>query len=372
VKSLNLLHLNTERGWRGGEVQTLLLARGLAERGHRCVLVAPPESRLVAEGRKAGLEVEAVDARGEFDPGAVLALARLVRKLGPELLHYHTSHAVTLGTLAMAFSRRIPAVASRRVSFPLSRNPLARLKYTHRVVRVIAVSSGIREILVSSGIPSQRVVTIHSAVDLQRFRTVPSREESRAALGYDGQVTLVGAIGHLAEHKGHRVLVEAAWLLALGPGDFRFLVVGGGELEAVLRRRIQELGLQETFRLLGHSDRVDHLLPALDMLVFPSLSGEGSPAVLKEAMACGVPIVASGISGVEEVVEDGREGLLVRPGDPQILKDVILRLASDRNLRLQLGRHGRERAREFSVERMVERTQAVYREVLERGTRSKP
>jgi glycosyltransferase involved in cell wall biosynthesis len=368
VKSARLLHLNTERGWRGGEVQTLLLARGLAERGHQCILAAPSESRLIAEGRKAGLEVEAVEARGEFDPTAVIALARLVRRLGPGLLHFHTSHAVTLGTLAMAFSRRIPAVASRRVSFPLSRNPLARLKYTHRVDRVIAVSSGIREILVSSGVPSHNVVVIHSAVDLERFRTLPSREESRAALGYDDQVTLVGAIGHLAEHKGHRVLVEAAGQLSRGSRAFRFLLVGRGELETVLRRRIQELGMEKTFRLLGHSDRIDHLLPAFDLLVFPSLSGEGSPAVLKEAMACGVPIVASGISGVEEVVRNGREGLLVRPGDPQILKDAILRLASDRNLATELGGRGRNRAQEFSVPRMVERTQAVYRELLEAGS----
>ncbi|HEV8374830.1 MAG TPA: glycosyltransferase family 4 protein, partial [Candidatus Polarisedimenticolia bacterium] len=197
MRGARLLHLNTERGWRGGEVQTLLLARGLAQRGHRCVLAAPSGSRLIAEGREAGLEVEPLEARGEFDPKAVITLARLYRRLRPELLHFHTSHAVTLGTLAMALAGRIPAVASRRVSFPLSRNPLARLKYTHRVRRIIAVSSGIREILLAAGIPAEHLVTIHSAVDLDRFKTLPSRGESRADLGYDDRIVLVGAVGHL-------------------------------------------------------------------------------------------------------------------------------------------------------------------------------
>src|SRR5882672_4462319 len=170
MTSWNLLHINTERDWRGGEAQTLLLARGLKARGHRCWLAAPGGSPLESRAREMGLEVLSFSCRGEFDPGAIRRLALFLNAHSPRLIHYHTSHAITLGSLASLWAGRRIAVASRRVSFPLSRNPLARLKYTWRVDRVIAVSEAIREVLLTAGVPRERVVVIPSAVDLERLQ----------------------------------------------------------------------------------------------------------------------------------------------------------------------------------------------------------
>jgi len=360
-----VIHINTERGWRGGEVQTLVLARGLARRGHPCLLVAPPASPLQGKAEMAGLPVAPLRSRGEFDLFAVARLARLFRSFRPDLVHYHTSHAITLGTLASLRSGRVAAIATRRVSFPLSRNPLARWKYTRRVDRVIAVSHGILELLAAAGVPRERINVIPSAVDLDRFRELPAREESRESLGYAQSDFVVGAIGHLAEHKGHAVLLEAVRHLAPQHPALRFLLVGQGELKDDLLRRIRTLGLEARVRLLGFADEVAEILPALDVLAFPSLSGEGSPAVLKEAMACGVPVVASRISGVEEVVRDGAEGILVPPGNAAALAEALVRIASDRSLGIEFGRRGRERAREFGADKMLDATVAVYRALLE-------
>jgi glycosyltransferase involved in cell wall biosynthesis len=365
VRPARLVHLNTERGWRGGEIQTLLLFRGLAGRGHQCLLVAPPDSPLAARSAEQHIPLQTVSARGEFDLPAAWTLAGILRRFQPDLVHYHTSHAITLGTLASYRAGRIPAVASRRVSFPLSRNPLAAWKYTHRVDRVIAVSEGIRNNLVTAGVPRERLDIIHSAVDLSRFRSLPEREAVRRKLGYPGQEFLVGAVGHLARHKGHAVLVEAARRLVLEGGEFRFLLVGQGEQEEALRRQIIESNLAGLFRLEGFAAEVAEILPGLDLLVFPSLSGEGSPAVLKEAMACGIPIVASSISGVEEVVRHGQEGILVEPGDAAALAAAIRRVASDRSLGIECARRGRERVQGFGVESMVESTERVYGKLLE-------
>jgi glycosyltransferase involved in cell wall biosynthesis len=365
VRPARLLHVNTERGWRGGEAQTLLLSRGLKERGHQCLVAAPPDSALANRAREAGVSVGTFSSRGEFDPSGILAIARLSRQFHPELIHYHTSHAVTLGSLASFISGRIPAVASRRVSFPLSRNPLAVWKYTQRVDRIIAVSEGIRKHLVSSGIPQERTAVIHSAIDLDRFRKVPDRQDIRRRMGYDPGEFVVGTIGHLAEHKGHGVLVEAAAQLSAGHNSLRYLIVGTGEREKALRRQIGAVNLEKVFRLLGFSEEVADILPALDLFVFPSLSGEGSPAVVKEAMACGLPIVASSISGVVELIHDGLEGLLVPPGDARALSAAILRFASDQSLRIQCGRLGQEGVRRFGVDRMLDQTEALYGELLE-------
>jgi L-malate glycosyltransferase len=364
VSPARLIHFNTEMRWRGGELQTLLLSRELVRRGHQCLVLTPPASTLATKARESGVPVETIASRGEFDLPAVLSLARLIRRFQPDLIHYHTSHAITLGTLASFASSRIPTVASRRVSFPLSRNPLAVWKYTLRVDRIIAVSEGIRDLMSRSGIAPERITVIHSAIDLDRFRHLPDRQEARRSLGYGHEDFVVGSVGHLAEHKGHAVLVEAAGRLAADYGFLRFLVVGAGEREDALRRQIRNLGLQEVFRLRGFTEEVANLLPALDLFVFPSLSGEGSPAVLKEAMACGLPIVASAISGVEEVIQEGQEGFLVPPGDARALGDVILRVASDRSLGIECGRLGRERVVRFSVDRLVDQTEALYQELL--------
>jgi glycosyltransferase involved in cell wall biosynthesis len=360
---LSLLHVNTERGWRGGEAQTLMLARGLEERGHRCRLAVPPGSPLEQRARQEGIEAAPLAARGELDPAAIIALARMLRRFRPDLVHCHTSHAVTLGTLASFFAGRRAAVATRRVSFPLSRNPLARIKYTFRLDRVIAVSEGIRETLAAAGVPRERITVVHSAVDLRRFDPPRDRQACRRELGYAEEVFVVGCAGHLAEHKGHRVLVEAAGRLGDNP-RMQFLLVGKGEKEEELRQQIAALGLDGKFRLAGFREDLESILPALDLLAFPSLSGEGSPAVLKEAMACGLPVVASAISGVEEVVRQGSEGLLVPPGDPAALAQAIRFFAADRERGLEFGGRGRERSGEFRPERMVEMTEKVYREVL--------
>ena len=369
MTSWNLLHINTERDWRGGEAQTLLLAQGLQARGHRCDLAAPGGSPLESRAREMGLEVLPFTSRGEFDLKAIRRLALILHARSPSLIHYHTSHAITLGSLASLRAGRRLAVASRRVSFPLSRNPLARFKYTWRVDRVIAVSEAIRDALLEAGVRRERVVVIPSAVDLERLRANADRASGRRDLGVAEEEFLVGAVGHLALHKGHAVLVEAARRVAAKEPKVRFVLTGIGEQEEDLRRRIEAAGLTAIFRLTGFRKEIAGIVSALDALAFPSLSGEGSPAVLKEAMACGVAIVASDIHGVREIVRPGREGLLVPPKDPEALADALLRLARDRELRVECARRGRERSLEFSVARLVDRTEALYRDLLEAGRR---
>ena len=363
MTALRVLHVNTEKGWRGGEAQTLLLARGLSMKGHAAMLAVPGGSRLLALGRAAGLQTAPLQARGELDPAGAWRLARLWKRFRPDVLHYHTSHAVTLGTLASYLAGRRPAVASRRVSFPLSRNPAARFKYTHRVDRVLAVSGGIRDLLAQAGIPESHLRVVHSAIDLERFRALRDRLEVRRELGLPSEAFVIGTVGHLAAHKGHRILVDAA-ARSTARARCRYLVVGTGECEASLREAVLRLGLQDSFRFLGFLERVEEILPALDLFAFPSLSGEGSPAALKEAMACGIPVVASRISGVEEVARDGVEALLVPPGDAGALAAAVDRFACDERLCLDFGRRGRQQAREFGVDRMVEATESVYRDVL--------
>lgn len=362
-----ILHLNTERSWRGGEAQTLRLAAGLRDRGHRCLVAAPPGSPLLDRAAGAGLEPLPFRARGELDPAAALRLARILGTWRVQLLHDHTAHAVTLGTLASLVAGRRPVVATRRVSFPVRGRFLGRLKYSFRIDRLIAVSEAIRARLIADGFDPRHVVTVHSGIDLERFER-GDRSRFRATLGAPAgfeTAFLVGTAGHLAAHKGIDLFLDAAALAARELPQLRFVIIGRGEEEGRLRARAARLGLSERVVFTGFRDDMPDVFAGLDLFVLASLSGEGSPAVVKEAMAAGVVVAATALEGLEEIVEDRRHALLTPPGNAPALARTIVLLASDPALRERLVVAAREKVREFTADQMVERTERVYHSVLE-------
>ncbi|MEK7283199.1 MAG: glycosyltransferase [Acidobacteriota bacterium] len=368
MKPRTILHLNTEAGWRGGEAQTLRLAAGLRARGHRCLIVGVPGGDLVRRASAAGLEVVPMPMRGELDLRAARGLARIVREAGVDLVHYHTAHAVTIGTLATLFLRRRPAtVAARRLSFPLRSALFGRLKYSFRVDRVIAVSEAIRRLLLRQGLDAGRVVTVHSGIDPERFTRGDGRrfrESLRPALGADtDKAFLIGTAGHLAAHKGIDLFLEAAAGAAAECPEARFLVVGRGEGETDLRREAARLGLEGRVVFAGFRDDMPDVFAGLDLFVLASTSGEGSPAVLKEAMAAGTPVVATALDGIEEILGDARHGLLVPPGNAPALARAMIVLARDPDLRSGYATAAKTKVLEFTADRMVERTGEVYRSI---------
>jgi len=375
---VRVLHVNTEEGWRGGEAQTLMLARGLRLRGHDSILAARAGSALASRAGQEGFEIWTHAMRGEFDPGAVLGLARLLRSRRPDVVHYHTSHAVTLGTfaglLAFPYHGRLPAVLTRRVSFSLRRNPLARLKYRFHIDHVIAVADGVRWVLIADGIAPGKVSVIHSGIDLARFgvRDTPGAGRFRAEAGVPPEATLIGCVGALVAHKGQERLLEAFTSLAGGRPGLHLALVGDGPLRAELEGKAALLGIAQRVHLAGFREDIPAVMSALDIMALPSISGEGSPAVVKEAMACRVPVVATELDGVREIVDEGVDALLVPPGDAARLAQALDALLADAALRERLAARALEKVRHYSVETMVERTEEVYVRVLAARARRAP
>jgi glycosyltransferase involved in cell wall biosynthesis len=255
---------------------------------------------------------------------------------------------------------RPKVVASRRVSFPL-RSALSLWKY-RRADAVVAVSGEIREGLLAQGLGESRVWTIHSGVELARFQRLPSRSWSRERFGIPADVRVVGAVGALVEHKGHRVLLEAiARLREQGQASTLFLA-GEGQLRERLAAEAQDRGVH--LKLLGYVEEPSELFPALDVLALPSLSGEGSPGVIKEAAAGGVPVVATDVSGTSEILRGGREALIVVPGDSEALAAALARLLGDPIEARKLSGAARVRIEEFSMDRMAQAHHELYRALL--------
>lgn len=328
---------------------------------------APEVEPLAARAAALGVPVRRVSPLPLGLAGArrVPALARLLRAERPDLFHAHMSSPVACKwALAAAVLARVPAVLGtvQVGSYePPNRSADWQLRLLSRGVdRYLAVSREIAAELVERlGWPAARIEVVHNAVEPERL-AVAAPPGLREQLGGSGTRVLVLTAARLDAQKGHPVLLEAA---AAVP-EAVFVLAGDGPERPKLEALAEKLGVAERVRFLGRRDDVPELLAACDVFALPSLY-EGSSLAVLEAMAAGRPVVSSAIGGTEELVEDGRSGLLVPPGDPQALASALRRLIADPELRRTLAIRARERVeRELTRKQMTARVEAAYRRTL--------
>lgn len=355
-----ILHVDTARGWRGGQNQVWLTALGMSSRGHDVVLACRAGGELEAKARRAGLRVRPVPFRGDLWPPAVAALATVLRKERPEVAQLHDPHAVSACLIARRLAGHLPMVATRRVDFPL-RGSLSRAKY-RSCERVIAVSTAIRDVLLGARLGEERLRLVYEGV-----RDRPPTAGGRAALselGVPEGALVVGNVAALTDHKDHATLLEAASRAVRERPDVRFVIVGEGEKRAELVEHRRRLGLEDKVIFAGFRDDLDRLLPAFDVFCLSShLEGLGTS--LLDAMAFARPIVATAAGGIPDAVEDGVTGRLVPVRDAAALAQALVSLLADPARREEMGALGRRRfLARFTAERMVEDTLAVYAELV--------
>jgi glycosyltransferase involved in cell wall biosynthesis len=359
--TINVIHVDTERGWRGGERQALWLADELARRGVGTVVAARSGEPLAVRALERGLDTIACDPANELDPVAALRLRGEITRRGIHIVHAHTAHAVAVAALA-TLGTRARVVVARRVDFPLRRNIGTRLKYGRAAV-MIAISRAVADVLERSGVDRARIRVVPDGVDLHRI-VVPATRETHAALGIASGQPVVVQVAQLVGHKDPLNFVRALVRVRERVPGVQALLVGEGSLRPDVEREIQLLQLQSTLHLAGYRTDADALLSAADVVCLSS-SEEGMGSVLLDALAFGKPIAATRAGGIPEVIVDGECGLLAPIRDPAALGDAISRLIMDDELRTRVAAAARLRAAQFSVERLTDRTLAVYESVLE-------
>ena len=239
---------------------------------------------------------------------------------------------------------------------------------SRRVVDAVIVNSAAaaRELSGRFHVPESKIENIGVGTDLERISSATPAMELKRELGL-GDSKVVGVVAKLSPVKGHGHFLAAAAFMSKAYGNVRFLVVGDGPERTRLERTADELGLSGKVHFVGVRDDVPAVLKLMDVLVLSSLS-EGSPNVLLEGMAAGVPIVATGVGGVPELVEDGVSGLLVDPGDAPGLSNAVLRLLNDAGRAREMGERGRAFAvGNYDINRVVARVEDVLSGLLERA-----
>jgi glycosyltransferase involved in cell wall biosynthesis len=359
-----VLHVDTERGWRGGERQVYWLAAELARRGHTSIVAARAGEPLFNRARAGGLVVANCAPITELDPRAAWRLRRVIDQCAIDVVHAHTAHAVAVAALATLGRRRTALVVSRRVDFRLRDNLGTRWKYG-RAARIIAISNAVARVLEESGIPGDRVSVVPDGVDVHR-QIAPADHTVLASLGVSRGGPLVVQVAQLVGHKDPLNFVRAMARVRERIPAAQAVMVGDGPLRTEVEREIAALAIGDAVHLAGYRDDADALLAAADVACLSSRE-EGMGSVLLDALAFGVPVAATRAGGIPEVIADGHSGLLAERENPQALADAITRVLADPALAARLSANGRERASEFSVERMTDRTIEVYARALDQA-----
>jgi len=367
-----VLHL-IETGGPGGAEQMMVRLAARLGPGYRpeAALIRDSWLRTALQGR--GVPVTMLRSK----PGGPLAgfgdvltlydLLRLIQKRRVAILHTHEFFMTMLGLLA-SWLTGVPLVATVHGKNYYADRFRRRIVYRlagRLAEQVVAVSEDVRSFLAERvGISPTMVRVVPNGVPIDEQPSGEKISALRRSLGLEPHSRVVGTVGSLYPVKGHKFLIDGAPHVIRRCPHVIFLIVGRGGLREELEGRVQQLGVARHFRFLGHREDVHDLLALCDVFVLPSLS-EGMPLSLLEAMGAGVPSVATRVGGVSEVVDHGKTGLLVSPGDSQALAESIIKLLEDRTLARQMGQYARDVvARRFSVSRMVDDYKEIYARLI--------
>lgn len=354
----------------GAERMVLHLARGLQEAGREPVVVTLRSGWMTERAQGLGVPVWILPQARGLDPAWVLRLARRLRREEIDLLHSHEFAMNVFGGMAAVVARR-PHVATlhgRAYATDRRRRALAYRGLRRGGMRLVAVSRDLAGYLAARlRLPVEALSVVPNGIPLPERRgpagpageaaRTDAQREARRETGLPVEARVVVAVGNLYPVKDHATLLRA---LAALPEDVHVAIAGRGEEEPRLRRLADELGLAPRCHLLGVRDDVPRLLATADVFAQPSRS-EGLPLAVLEAMGAALPVVATRVGGLPEVVVEGETGHLVPPGDPEALATVLGRVLAGPDRGRSLGEAGRALAeREFSVRAMVERYLALY------------
>ena len=361
---MHILHLATEKTWRGGENQLGYLLRESQSLAvtHTVALPAQAESKAKYQPYASLLELP---FRPIFHPSLLASLLHFLRHSGCDIIHAHTSKGHSLGLLLKYCGAPQPLIVHRRVETKISRSPWSQAKYlSPKIAHYIAISKKIAEDLVLGGVADKRISIIPSAVDPKPYGDLDrktSRKKLLQELDLPQNNHLVMTVSHLSPLKGIDTFIRAFSNISSQHPDWHAVIVGAGEEKEHLVELVSYLKQEQRITFLGFRSDVPELLSAADILCLPS-TWEGLGTILLDAILAGCTVIGSSVGGIPEIIKDGETGLLFPAQDQNRLATSIARAMADPSLRQQLNSQARDHVQQtFSLHAMVEKTIELYK-----------
>ena len=359
---MRILHVSSEASWRGGEQQIAYLIQESRDRGVEIELIVRDGSAFQHFAQEQNFKNSACS----FSGLSLIAGARLLKKASNEvdLIHVHSGKGHDVLAFAYLLGMKRPSILSRRVDFEAKKNPWAEWKYNHPgIKRVLCVSDAIAAMMQRALKSPEKALTVHSGVDLERYNGIQRKGVLHSLLGLSPETRLVGVVAALAPHKDLFTFIDTCAMLAQQDDSLRYVIIGEGALRKELEEHVERKGLSEKLFMLGFMLNALELLPDLDVFLLTSKT-EGLGTSIIDAMASGVPVVATHAGGIPELVVHEKTGLLADIGDENSLAKNVIRLLSSAELCERLTLAARKHIQDFSFQITASRTIEIYEEVL--------
>jgi len=367
-KVVNVLHVVSRLPVGGVENMLLKIINAYDKnRFHASVCCIMEGGEIADELKRAGYKVEILDKmkRHGFDPGAVHALYRLMKRENIHILRTHQYHANLYGRIAGKLSGVPIIIPSFHNLSEYPHKPRLHKRAFNYFLgsfsdALVAVSNAVASDMIRfDRVNPEKIKLVYNGVPIERYNSSMSRVEARRIHGLPLHGILTGSVGRLTEQKGHRYLIEAFSSL----NDKSLVIAGDGHLRNKLQELANHLKVACEFTGTVSPEKIPSFLRALDIFCFPSL-WEGFGTALVEAMAAGLPVVASDIPPHREVLGDA--GIFVPPGDNDAIEKAIKRLINDSSLREALGKKAGERAKLFTIENAVKTYENLFEDILKK------
>ncbi len=357
---MNILHTETLKKWGGQQNRVLSEAIGLNRKGHKVVIACNRGSVLAHKAKEAGLKLYELNMSKHAHIANIPKLMRIIRQERIEIVSTHSSVDSWAGGIAAKLTGR-RLIRFRHNLYPVGRDPLTKLIYAIPD-KIIAISSTVKDVITGYGLKKQRITVVSDSVDTRIFN--PEVEDLRKELKIPQKTTVIGNTSSFTPVKGQKYLLQAFNVLNR---KFSCILLFAGRLNEPYKSRFLSYvseNLKKNVFFLGHRDDIPRVLKTIDIFVFPSLV-EGLGTSLLEAMAVGKPVVISDIPTFRDFIKDKVNGLFFRVKDPEDLAEKIFYINKNDSLKTHLGKNARDTMLEkFSLENMLDQTEALYRKVL--------
>jgi len=356
TKNMRILHIDTEKGFRGGEQQLLWLAEGLKRKGIMTA-VATVNDKLLQRCNQKKIETHLLSGNQILD---CIKLSKIAK--GYDIIHAHAAKAHTISAIAKLFNKK-PLIYTRRVDYKPSSDPITKFKYLSSD-RVVCVSNAVKEVIKNYvSVNEKQLTVIHSTTNPEIENNLNYEKISQIKKRFKGKF-IIGSAAALSEQKNIPNFIKAAHILKNRIKNAVFLVAGDGHLKSKLQRMINQKDLSDDFFLVGFKKDIENYIKAFDIFILSS-DFEGFSGSLLNAMILRTPVISTDAGGAKEVIINNKTGILIPKRNPKVLAESIFHLYSNASLREHLRENAYKVVKEkFSAEKMVEKYIIVYEGML--------
>lgn len=365
-RPIRVLHLSSEASWRGGEQQIIYLVEESRKLGVDAIVCCRDGSEVHRYCVAHHIPCEPVPFRSAYDWRTAWKIKRICKRLHIDLIQTHTSKSHTLAVIAGVFGLNVPQIMTRRVDFPVKDNWFSRFKYNYsKIARIICISQTILEMTEKDIRDKQKLLCIHSGVDMDRFSEFAQSDWLRQEYQKSADTFIIGNTSAISDQKDYYTFVNVAERILRVRTDVHFFIVGDGPEREQIAAYVSEKGLADRITLTGFSKNIREILPSFDIFLFTSKT-EGLGTSVLDAMVAGVPIVTTAAGGVPEMIRHEENGLMYQVKDEEGLTAGVLRMMNGPQLAKRLADMARETVKEFSKEKTAASTVEVYKEIVRR------